>query len=105
MLLMITQGTLAAVAGVRHQAWPAFVLLAVTAYSAFAVAVTARKLPARIHPFIFRLSLSASPVIAGTGLAIQGAASWALWTTLFACGALLAASAFLALRERRPQVP
>ena len=106
LLLLITHGTLVAAADVRPKAWPAFVLLAVTAYSAIFVAFTSRKLPENgPSPFFLRLALSASPTMVGAGLAFQGAASWALWTTVFACGVLLAASAFLALREQRPQEP
>ena len=100
-LLSITRGTVRAAADVEHRTWPVYVLLGLMGYSAFAVAFTVRRLPTSgLSPFLVRVALSASPTITGTGLAFQGASSWALWVALLSAGVLLTATVLITRTER-----
>lgn len=96
LLQVIVQGASTATKDVHPRAWPSWVLLIAVAYAGLGIWFVPRSVkPSFPAITLFRLALAISPVIMSSGLAFEGAPSWALWSTLAASGLLLAECVFL----------
>jgi hypothetical protein len=79
----------------KHQAWPEYVTLGLTAYAVVVFALSFRwKALAGPQAGTSRWAVAFAPAVAATFDPTSGGSDWAAWTALGACWALLAAFAF-----------